>query len=138
MNIWISHLKTLLNTRLNIQKYDNSVFTSSSSWRNLCNCASSWRLWSSSICIRASRRPLCWRRSFASANISAPPGNWLASSGVEPGVCLDRRRSYSACSEAFSSSSSLNKNKWINKPTIEYSKSSNIRNTVKKYYYSNF
>lgn len=80
--------------------------TSSSSCRNLCNCASSCRLWSSSICMRASSRPLCCRSNRASATMSPPPP-LLNSSGVLSGVPLLLRRSYSACSWEFSSSSSL-------------------------------
>jgi hypothetical protein len=87
-------------------------FTSSNNCLSRWSWASNWRLWSSSICIRASNRPLCWRNSFASASKShsgglGPPGRCADSSGVEPGVCLDRKRSYSAWRDAFSSSSSL-------------------------------
>ena len=45
---------------------------SASRRRNRCSCASSCRLWSSSICMRASSLPLCWHaNNFASAIISA-------------------------------------------------------------------
>jgi len=83
------------------------------SFRSSCNlwsCAASCRLWSSKTCILASRWPLCLRRSWASLTMSVP---WMSdsSSGVDPGVCFARRRSYSACNDAFSSSNSLKKRK---------------------------
>lgn len=101
--------------------------TSSSSCRSLLSCVSNWRLCSSKIFIRASSRVLCCLKRRASANMSlstsdvgfpdaeAPPwcGMGVASSGDEEnendieGDCCERRRSYSACSVAFSSSSSL-------------------------------
>lgn len=47
------------------------VYTCSSSCLSRCSWDSSCLLWSSSICIRASSRPLCCRSSFASAMSSA-------------------------------------------------------------------
>ena len=41
--------------------------TCSNRSRKRCNCDSNCRLWSSRICIRASKRPLCSRKLFASA-----------------------------------------------------------------------
>lgn len=81
-------------------------FTSSSSCRSRCSCASSWRLCSSSICIRASSRPLCWRSILASVTISTSPPV-LAGKVAQELLLLPRKRSYSACSALFSSSSSL-------------------------------
>lgn len=46
------------------------VGVSASSCLRRCSCASNCRLWSSRICMRASRRPLCWRSSRASASTS--------------------------------------------------------------------
>lgn len=48
-----------------------SLCTCSSSCLSRCSCDSSCLLWSSSICIRASSRPLCCRSSLASAISSA-------------------------------------------------------------------
>lgn len=126
--------------------------TSSRSWRNLLSCVSNWRLCSSRIFIRASRRVLCClnRRASASMSLSTSDvgfpdaetplwcGMGVASSGDEEnendmeGDCCERRRSYSACKVAFSSSSSLHfpkinrlsfnrhpKNKEINFPNTE-------------------
>ena len=79
------------------------ILTWSSSCRNRCSCASSCRLWSSRICMRASRRPLCWRSSLASAIISESRESMSRSSGsIRPGAttcslwaCF--KRSYSTC-----------------------------------------
>lgn len=78
----------------------------SSSCLSLCSCDSSCLLWSSSICILASRRPLCWRSSLASAMSSASRGlcgeTGIISGGDGSGdsplwSCCCFKRSYSAC-----------------------------------------
>lgn len=80
--------------------------TCSSSCLSLCSCDSSCLLWSSRICILASRRPLCWRSSLASAMSSASRGlcgeTGIISGGDGSGdrplwSCCCFRRSYSAC-----------------------------------------
>lgn len=78
----------------------------SSSCLSLCSCDSSCLLWSSRICILASRRPLCWRSSLASAISSASRGlcgeTGIISGGDGSGdnplwSCCCFKRSYSAC-----------------------------------------
>lgn len=80
--------------------------TCSSSCLSLCSCDSSCLLWSSRICILASRRPLCWRSSLASAMSSASRGlcgeTGIISGGDGSGdsplwSCCCFKRSYSAC-----------------------------------------
>ena len=80
--------------------------TWSSSWRSLWSCASSCRLWSSSTCIRASRRPLCWRSSLASAK-SSESRFWGVPSGETSPLGWRRSWSRSAFSRSYSSWSSL-------------------------------
>ena len=62
---------------------DYSQLTCSSSCLSLCSWASSCLLWSSSICMRASSRPLCCLRSLASAIISASRGSSSSSSYLD-------------------------------------------------------
>lgn len=78
----------------------------SNSCLSLCSCDSSCLLWSSRICILASRRPLCWRSNFASAMSSASRGlcgeMGIISGGDGSGdsplwSCCCFSRSYSAC-----------------------------------------
>jgi len=80
--------------------------TCSSSCLSLCSCDSSCLLWSSSICILASRRPLCWRSSLASAMSSASRGLCGETGTISGGdgsgdsplwSCCCFKRSYSAC-----------------------------------------
>jgi len=108
------YLSGLLNTLLCPSTKIHSLYaiTSSSNCRSRWSWASNWQLWSSRICMRASNRPLCSRSNLASANMSqsgglGPPGRCEDPSGVEPGVCLACKRSYSAWRVAFSSSNSL-------------------------------
>lgn len=69
-----------------------------SSCRSRYSCDSSCLLWSSSICMRASSRPLCCRRSLASANRSASSGAPLtAAAPVLDWPCCWRNCSYSLC-----------------------------------------
>lgn len=77
------------------------MFTWSSSCLRRCNWASSCLLWSSNTCIRASKRPLCWRSSFASAKSSeslfcGPPGEASLSEGGPFWSLIDFSRSYSS------------------------------------------
>lgn len=75
--------------------------TWSSSCLSRCNCASNCLLWSSNTCILASRRPLCWRSSLASASSSeslfwGPPGDASPSGGRLDWSLMDLSRSYSS------------------------------------------
>ena len=87
---------------------------SSKSCRNLANWASNCLLCSSRIFIRASNRVLCCLSNRASASMSRSTSLTCCtiSSGDDDkdmdmdGDCCDRKRSYSACKLAFSSSSS--------------------------------
>lgn len=82
------------------------TFTCSSSWRSRWSWDSNCLLWSSKICILASRRPLCCLRSLASAMSSASSGAcWgetMESGGDARGLiplrrCCSFSCSYSIC-----------------------------------------
>lgn len=83
------------------------VHTCSRSCLSLWSWDSSCLLWSSSICIRASRRPLCCRSNLASAISSASRVHCGDTGSISGGdgsgerpflSCVFFRRSYSACS----------------------------------------